>query len=268
VCSANSDSFDSFVPRDYLNEYYSRIGLENHNLLAFLAHASDRIPMDARMLEFGGGPTIYQLISPAARAGSIDFADYLDSNLDEVRRWLDGSDDAFDWTAFFARSLVIEGLDNGPQARAARAALVRSRITSLRHCDMNKADPMGRGRRHGYDALGAHFVAESITASKPTWRRAVANLTTLLRPGGVLIMSAVLHAEYWRSGAHRYSAVGIGVEDLESLLADLGFLDIDCRTISAEVVDPDDPAYSGYRGMAFITAISTGHASSPEGDDG
>jgi hypothetical protein len=220
------------------------------------------------MVEIGGGPTIYQLVSPAARAGSIDFADYLDSNLDEVRRWLDSADDAFNWTAFLARSLEIEGLDNGPQARAARAALVRSRVTSLRRCDVNKADPMGRGLRHRYDALGAHFVAESITASKPTWRRAVANLTTLLRPGGVLIMSAILHAEYWRSGAHRYSAVDIGVEDLESLLVDLGFLDIECRTISAEVVDPDDPVYLGYRGMAFIAATSTGHATSSEGGGG
>src|SRR5262245_17716555 len=82
------DAFKPFDPKAYLREYYSCLGEENRALLRFLNQAYIRIFSEidtARVLEFGGGPTIYQLISAAQHAVSIDFSDYLDDNLHEVR---------------------------------------------------------------------------------------------------------------------------------------------------------------------------------------
>src|SRR5437016_4759086 len=88
ACQAHEPlSMDAFVPFDpiaYLREYYNHLGEENRELLRFLDQAYAYIFTEigtARMLEFGGGPTIYQLISAARYPVSIDFSDYLDSNL-------------------------------------------------------------------------------------------------------------------------------------------------------------------------------------------
>ena len=80
-------SLASFDPKAYLREYYSRLGEENKALLHFHCKAYACIfgEVDtARMLEFGGGPTIYQLISAAKYPVAIDFSDYLDVNLKEL----------------------------------------------------------------------------------------------------------------------------------------------------------------------------------------
>ncbi len=108
-----SDTFGPFDPRAYLREYYSHLGNENRALLHFLDEAYARIFTEisaARMLEFGGGPTIYQLISAAKYAVSIDFSEYLDANLNEVQLWLRDAQGQFFWDSFIHYVLDREGV--------------------------------------------------------------------------------------------------------------------------------------------------------------
>ena len=51
----------------------------------------------ARLLEFGGGPTIYTLISAALHVKDITFAEYVDASRDEVRKWIERDPDAHNW---------------------------------------------------------------------------------------------------------------------------------------------------------------------------
>ena len=44
------------------------------------------------LLEFGGGPTIYPLISAAKYVDSITFAEYAETNRDEIHLWKDEKD--------------------------------------------------------------------------------------------------------------------------------------------------------------------------------
>jgi hypothetical protein len=83
-----TEDWGQFDPSAYLQEYYSDIGFENFALLRFLAETFPSIPKGGRMLEFGGGPTIYPLISAVTRVDEIHFADFLQVNLDEVGRWI------------------------------------------------------------------------------------------------------------------------------------------------------------------------------------
>ena len=44
------------------------------------------------LLELGGGPSLFTLISAAKHVGSITFSDYAESNRKEVLRWKDEKD--------------------------------------------------------------------------------------------------------------------------------------------------------------------------------
>jgi hypothetical protein len=129
-----SDTFVPFEPRAYLREYYSHLGNENRALLHFLDEAYARIFTEmsaARMLEFGGGPTIYQLISAAKYAVSIDFSEYLDANLNEVQLWLRDAHGQFFWDSFIRYVLDREGTHLSPGAVAQRRQLICSKIERL-----------------------------------------------------------------------------------------------------------------------------------------
>ena len=43
------------------------------------------------LLEFGGGPTLFTLISAAKHVESITYAEYADTNRKEIHLWKDGS---------------------------------------------------------------------------------------------------------------------------------------------------------------------------------
>ena len=55
----------------------------------------------ARVLEFGGGPCIFPLISAAPHVKEIVFAEYLEACRNEVQLWKDRSPDAHNWNPYF-----------------------------------------------------------------------------------------------------------------------------------------------------------------------
>ena len=55
----------------------------------------------ARLLEFGGGPCIYPLISAAPYVREIVFAEYAEEGRKEVKLWKNDDATAHDWTPYF-----------------------------------------------------------------------------------------------------------------------------------------------------------------------
>lgn len=251
-------SFNTFNPRGYLGEYYTKIASENENLLRFFVKAYKGLPQKAKLLEFGGGPTIYQLISAAKEVDEIHFSDYLEANLAEIRLWQSKSSASFDWTIFIKRTLEIEGEKNITEEKIrTRENLLRRKITELLHCDAFKDNPLGKKYHQAYyDIVSVNFVPDSITFSRKDWQKVVLNILSLLKEQtGVLIMSALKEADYWRVGNKYFPAVKITEDDLNLLLIKSGFKVVLLETIAADVVDEKSPDYEGYKGMIFSKAV-------------
>jgi NNMT/PNMT/TEMT family len=248
------DSFASFSAATYLDEYYSTIGPENDRLLRFLARVHRHQRPGGRMLEFGCGPTIYQLISPAARFESIDVCDYLDDNLTAIRSWKSGAS-SHDWTPFFDRALQCESKEAVDEAASRRRAdLVRSRLERFLPCDALDDVRLLPGGRPPYDSVGVNFVLESITADRDAWAMALTRVAGLVATGGHLVLCSLEQATYWRCGPSRFPAVPLSRNDILDALRKLGFhLDV-VEHVDAEVVDASAPDYAGYPGMLLVSA--------------
>lgn len=244
----------NFSPRDYLNEYYTHIGDENKNLLVFFAKCYEQIPANSTILEFGGGPTVYQLISATTKALQIHFSDFLDVNLKEVKSWRQAAFHAFNWIPFIKATLKIENQPNDKKSVTERETLLRKKITKFLHCDAFKKNPLGEKYRHVYDVVSVNFVPDSITSSKSQWKTLITNIVSLLNSQGTLIMTALKNATHWRVGDAIFPAVNIMEEDVKSVLKDLGFRDVTITTIAAEVTDETAENYEGYKGMIFVLA--------------
>lgn len=75
----------SFSSKQYLNEYYRTLGNENIALLDWYKSIYQKIGAGKSLLEIGGGPTIYQLISAVTKVKNITFTDISRKNLDIVQ---------------------------------------------------------------------------------------------------------------------------------------------------------------------------------------
>jgi len=94
---------------DYLDKYYAEIMPDEQHALSFLCEWVERLGQVTVALDYGCGPTIHHAVALVPKAREIYLADYLQGNLDEARTWLDGAEDAHDWSAFTRHILQLEG---------------------------------------------------------------------------------------------------------------------------------------------------------------
>lgn len=250
-------SFETFNPRDYLEEYYSEVGLENSAILEFLVNAYKDLPSSSKLLEFGGGPTIYPLIAAAPRVKEIHFAEYLTENLREVELWRNQPKEGFNWNKFIMKTLKLEGYKKiDERIIRLREKLIRKKLAQLLYCNAFMKDPISPSHRNHYDVINTNFVTESITSSKKIWEDLIGNICSMLKKHGVLIMTAIKGAEYYRVGSKLYPAVSIDERDLVQVLVRNGFYESNMiiETIASERTDEAMEDYQGYKGMVFVKA--------------
>ena len=85
-----------------------------------------------RVLEFGGGPIIADLIPAAPYAEEIIFAEYSEKNREEVVKWLQKSPESHDWLPYF--KFVVQTLEgkNSDEEVAIRESELRKKILAGR----------------------------------------------------------------------------------------------------------------------------------------
>ena len=245
-----AQDWQEFNPRAYLQEYYSDLGGENSALLRFFVDAYKVIPHNSSLLDFGGGPTIYPLIGAANKVKEIHLYDYLQANLTEVLQWLRRKKVAFNWQPFVSATLELEkGRPCTPSDVAERGEQIRKRITRLSRCDA-RLDPPLHGPVQKYDVVVSNFCAESATDDRQQWRTFMRNITSLLRPGGKFIISALKGAHSYSVGHKIFPAVSINETDLA-----WGLITAGCKPESIDIRSvPADRPSRYYEGLMLAVA--------------
>jgi len=244
--------YTPFNPRAYLQEYYVELGTENIELLNFFDQAYSHIFSEikrARVLEFGGGPTIYQLISAAKYPVSIDFSDYLSVNLQELRAWLHNCPEQFPWDAFIGYVLAREGDHSTPALIRRRAHMIRRKVKRLLHCDARIPDPLGAEYRARYEIVSANFVLEAITQELADWDELIDHVLPLVKPNGYLIICTVVGASSYRVGELYYPATPITPEIATAKLRQRNFSIVMTHSVTAEHRERH-----GYAGIFMVVA--------------
>jgi hypothetical protein len=205
------------------------------------------------MLELGGGPTLYQLISAAPHTDEIHFADYVAANLHEIEAWRDDAAQAHDWSPFVRRALELEGQKSDDAAVAQREAIMRSKLTKFLFTDALAEHPIGPDHEP-YDKVAVNFVLEGITDSYDEWHSQLLRLASLVRVGGHFIYAAVVNSTYWYIGDTQYPNLLISESHLHEALPTGDFQIDDLRTIPSNTPDKSLPDFKGYPGIALLLA--------------
>jgi hypothetical protein len=243
-------NWEEWRARSYLIDHYLDICSENSGLMQFMVNVFRSIPPGGRLLEFGCGPTINATFPVVNHVSEIHQCDYLDANLDEVKRWLMGEPSAFDWSEYVKLTLTLEnGAQPDAQSIAQREAVVRQRVTRLLRCDASKSPPVDSALL--YDILVTNYCLDGATDDYEQWRSFFHNVMTMLKPGGILLLSALKGANDYIVGEHRFPAVYLTENDLMEALIEEGF---EPQSIHMESLPAADVPTRTYEGVMMVVA--------------
>lgn len=218
-----SSGFDAWDAGHYLAQYYARVEADEAATLDFITRACGRIAAPGRALAFGVGPTVHHLLPLAPHTRELHVADYLESNLDHLRRWLRRDPRAHDWRPFGRHVLECEGVRAPSEQQVGRRErLVRARVTQCLRGDAGLVSPLSVPGMGTYDVVLSCYCAESATGDRAVWRRYLHNILRLLAPGGLFITAALRRCRAYHVGAQRFACANIDEHDLAAALYDSG----------------------------------------------
>lgn len=249
--NAPVSDYSQWQPQEYLHEYYGEVMPDERFAMEFLVEAVARLKPVSVALEFGCGPTIHHALAMATVAGEIHMADYLESNRDEVEKWLHRDATAFDWSHFGRETLELEGNPQPTKEQVQeRDELLRSKITKVIPCDAFSPQPFGEDREGFYPLVASHYCAEACTTDKEEWRACMRNIASLVAPGGTLILSSCGEAAAYAVGDRYFPCAGVDVVDVLVSLREIGFTDIDVR-----VRQVPSQSEQGFSNVVFASAV-------------
>lgn len=248
-------TWQDWDPRAYLRTYFGSLTKDEDETLKFLVKHLAKFPVQVgRILDFGAGPTVIHAIAAAPYAREVHIADYLESNLIEIRHWLKGGRDSFDWRPFVRRLIELEGLKPSRALVEKRIRDSKGKIRRLALCDAAQVLPLFGGAG-GYQVVISTYCADSATSSGEVWEAYMHNTLSLVSRSGMILLAALRRCKYYRLGRHLYPSANIDEKDIRRVLLEAGF---DARSINIEVVRVPERRREGYTALVFAKAVKRG----------
>lgn len=247
-----------FNPTSYLKQYFSIIDRESEILLAFLAKVqSEHDLSNTTILDFGCEPTIYAIISSSRTCSEIHMSDYIESNLEQIEWWLKNNERAFNWDRFIQRSLELETVLQSENAGntnptpvsqldiEVRKATIRKKITKLIHGDARKHKPIGVEGTNRYDVLVIAFCLEAVAKDALEWQQLLYNVSTMLKSGGLLIISTLTESTAYRIDEQYFATSYISKQAFVNALLNVGYVESSIEIAEVDATNPDTNFYTG-----------------------
>ena len=183
-----------------------------------------------RCLEFGGGPSIANLISVSPKVDSIVFAEYLESNRKAVELWKTGNPDAYNWSPLI--EYVVCNLEGKSDVKAAscREEELKRKIKSIVSCDATKTDSIVDLEAFDigkpFDVITTSLCVDVCAVSEQHYKSTVTKLCKLLKPNGFLCMFGVFDESFYTFGKTTFHHYPLPRMKLDETMKEAGLQDI------------------------------------------
>ncbi|XP_040282728.1 nicotinamide N-methyltransferase-like [Bufo bufo] len=204
--------YDNFDAKKYLDRFYSmdpetpEIYKDLKFLLTFHSDVfSSGHVKGHSLIEIGAGPCILFALSACEVFEKIYLTDYLQGNLDEIKKWLNSENDAFDWSPYLK---FVCDLENNGSIPSGKEEKIR-RMVSLMKSDVTMNNPLHPSSLPLTDCVMVTSCLSSACKTFADFKIVVKNVVSLLKPGGHLILSDYLGASYYWVGEAKLPLLAI-----------------------------------------------------------
>ncbi|KAM8813372.1 phenylethanolamine N-methyltransferase [Rhynchonycteris naso] len=181
------------------------------------------------LIDIGSGPTIYQVLSACSHFEDITMTDFLEVNRQELGLWLREEPGSFNWSMYSQHVCLIEGKGESWQEKELQ---LRAKVKRVLPIDVHQPQPLGAGSLVPLpaDALVSAFCLEAVSPDLASFQRALDHITTLLRPGGHLLLIGALEESWYLAGEARLVVVPMREKEVREALVRSGYVVRDFRT--------------------------------------
>lgn len=250
-------AWNSWNPAEYLRDYFDSLKPDEEATLQFLVSRLKIISNDYKIanvpiLDFGSGPLVIHGIAAIPYSNEIHFADYLQQNIFEIKKWLEKSTNAFNWKKFTYYILKLEGNVNPSDADVVeREEAVRNAVIELHYCNADHFPPITTNNMAKYKILISTFCSESATSDRATWQKYLRNIINMVDTGGHLLLASLKGADYYRVGKERFPCTSIDEKDIIEVLKSENY---SMEDLYIHTVDLPQCRDLGYNSAIFIHA--------------
>ncbi|KAM3922509.1 nicotinamide N-methyltransferase-like [Leptodactylus fuscus] len=226
VSTSDNHIYDSnFDARKYLDIFYGvhpetqEIDKESIFLLTFLSNvfSSGRVKGHS-FIEIGAGPSIQHILSACEVFGTIYLTDYFQGNLDEIKKWLNRENDAFNWSPYIRFVCDLENNGSSPNGKEEKIR----RNVSLMKCDVTLTNPLQPNSLPLADCV---LVAGCLICACKTFtdfKIALENIVSLVKPGGHLILTDYFGASYYFVGETKFPLLSLNENIVREAVVESG----------------------------------------------
>ncbi len=146
-------------------------------------------------LEIGCGPTLHHAIMVAPYVKNMVLSDFLEGNRKAVEQWRDNHPDALNWQQYTQFILETEQALATEQDVADREHRTREKILGVIPCNLMSSTVVQSETQ--YDLVGCFYCLEEVARTIESFRTMIANVASLIRPGGALMIAALRSTSFY-----------------------------------------------------------------------
>lgn len=107
--------------------------------------------------------------------------------------------------------------------RTEKEEKLRRVVKQVLKCDVTQSRPLGAVCLPPADCLLSTLCLDAACPDLPAYRAALRNLSSLLKPGGYLVIIDALKSSYYMIGAQRFSSLSLDREAVEAAVREAGY---------------------------------------------
>ncbi|XP_041362456.1 indolethylamine N-methyltransferase-like [Gigantopelta aegis] len=240
-----NDYCDKFSAEIFLKDFWGSLSDLNIFLIsnAYVFLNNERLT-GHRLLDFGCSPNLLGEIIAPERFTDIVMADLSPSNLDIIRRWMDGQKINFKWDhmlKFAAESCVMQMCQSGLKRKIAH---LKTSVKKLVNCDAKKELPLGPDYVEAFDVVFTSFCLGSAAKSVAEYKQFLKNVASLLPSGGHLVMCGALNQMAYIVDNKRFHHLKLSMSDVKDALCNAQFEILEYEFECITLPESEPPEYS------------------------
>ena len=195
------------------------------NVIKILEQHTQRLQGKQRVLEFGGGPCLWPSFLLAEYFDEIWFCDYLTSNLQCVRDWLNMEPNAYDWKAYFDWLLDIkEGHHDNERSYEDRLRFALNK-GNIFQCDIHADNILfldSCTSEPQFDMIFSSGCLEAACSTVDIFKQSIDRLGRLLKPGGMFLLLTYRNSSFYSFNDYKFTDLPINEELLRKAYEESG----------------------------------------------
>ncbi|XP_041362457.1 phenylethanolamine N-methyltransferase-like [Gigantopelta aegis] len=226
-----TDYCDKFSPEIFLKDFWGYLDDQNiftiSNAYIFL---NDERLTGHRLLDFGCGPSLSGMITTPERFSDIVMADLAPSNLDIIRRWMDGEKINFNWDHIFRFTAELAGAKDVSEWTERKIGHLKTFVKKLVTCDVTKELPLGPDYVEAFDVVFTSFCLATAAKSIAEYKQFLKHVASLLPSGGHLVMRDTLNLTAYTVHNKKFHFLKLSMVDVKDALCNAQFEVLECKS--------------------------------------